>query len=110
MGSNMRDAFDIFSLVLLLFGGLAFWPLIRFGAGLSGGASDWLKWQFYAHILLLAGSFVLVQYVATTARTDWRQLQILPHAVGALSWASALIILFASGLWRRVGGGPDDQK
>jgi hypothetical protein len=60
--------------------------------------------------LLLAGSFVLVQYVASTARTDWRQLQVLPHAVGALSWVSALIILFASGLWRRVVGGPDDQK
>ena len=110
MGSNMGDAFDIFSLVLLLFGGLAFWPLVRFGAGLSGGASDWLKWQCYAHILLLAGTVVLVQSGVTTARTDWRHLQILPHAVGALSWASALIILFASGLWRRVVGGPGDQN
>lgn len=109
MISNMRDAFDIISLVLLLFGGLTFWPLIRFGAGLSGGASDWLKWQFYAHILLLAGSFVLVQYVATTARTDWRQLQVLPHAIGAISWAAALIILFGSGLWRRIGGDPDNS-
>ena len=102
----MRDAFHIFSIILLLFGGLAFWPLIRFGAGLSGGASDWLKWQFYAHVLLLAGSFVAVQYAFTTERPDWRNLQFLPYAIGALSWASALIILFASDLWRRIGGDP----
>ena len=106
----MREAFDIATIVLLLFGGLAFWPLVRFGAGLSGGAADWLKWQFHAHILFLAGAFVLVQYGHATARPDWIHLQILPYVVGALSWLSALVILFSGGLWRRIGRGPGDLE
>jgi hypothetical protein len=103
----MSDAFHIFSIILLLFGGLAFWPLVRFGAGLSGGASDWLKWQFHAHVLLLAGSFVLIQDASTAERPDWRNLHILPYAIGAFSWVAALIILFGGGLWRRVGNDSD---
>lgn len=99
----MREAFDIATAILLLFGGLAFWPLVRFGAGLAGGAADWLKWQFYSHILLLAGAFVLVQYSYAVDHPDRLHLKIVPYAVGALSWASALIVLFAGGLWRRIG-------
>lgn len=106
----MREALEIASIVLLLFGGLAFWPLVRFGGGLAGGASDWLKWQFYAHILLLAGAFVLVQYAYATDRPGWLHLQILPYAIGAVSWASALVILFATGLWRRIGEDPGDPE
>ena len=104
----MREAFEIFSIILLLFGGLAFWPLVRFGAGLTGGASDWLKWQFYAHIMLLAGSFVVVQYYYAIEHPDRPHSLFLPYLIGALSWMSALIILFGSGLWRRVGKGADD--
>ena len=104
----MREAFEIFSIILLLFGGLAFWPLVRFGARLTGGATDWLKWQFHAHILLLAGSFVLVQYYFVTEHPDRLHLQILPYMIGAVSWMSALIILFGSGLWRRIGKDPGD--
>lgn len=106
----MREAFDIFTILLLLFGGLAFWPMVRFGAGLAGGASDLLKWQFYTHIMLLAGSFVLVQYSHVIDHPDREATQILPYAIGALSWASALVILLGTGLWRRIGkdfGDPD---
>lgn len=106
----MREAFEIFSVILLLFGGLAFWPLVRFGAGLAGGATDWLKWQFYAHIMLLSGSFVLVQYYYAIDHPDRLHLQILPYAVGALSWMSAIVILFGSGLWRRIGKDSDDPE
>lgn len=106
----MREAFEIFTILLLLFGGLAFWPLVRFGGGLSGAATDWLKWQFYAHILLLAGSFVIMQYYYAIEHPDRLHLQILPYAVGALSWACVLIILFGSGLWRRIGKNPDDPE
>lgn len=106
----MREVFDIFTILLLLFGGLAFWPLVRFGAGLAGGATDWLKWQFYSHILLLSGSFVLVQYYYATEDPGRADMQILPYAVGALSWASALVILFGSGLWRRIGRDSDESN
>lgn len=100
----MREAFDIFTILLLLFGGLAFWPLVRFGAGVAGGASDLLKWQFYTHIMLLSASFVLVQYYHAIEHPDRLNLQILPYAIGGLSWASGLLILFGSGLWRHIGG------
>ena len=106
----MREAFEIFTILLLLFGGLAFWPLVRFGGGLSGAATDWLEWQFYAHILLLAGSFVIVQYYYAVEHPARLHLQILPYSVGALSWACALIILFGSGLWRRIGKIPNDPE
>jgi hypothetical protein len=104
----MREAFEIFSIILLLFGGLAFWPLVRFGSGLSGGASDWLKWQFFAHIIVLAGSFVVVQYYYAIEHPDRLHSRILPYMIGALSWISALVILFGSGLWRRIGKGPGE--
>lgn len=104
----MREAFDIFTMLLLLFGGLAFWPMVRFGGGLSGGVATWLKWQFYTHIMLLAGSFVLVQYYYAIEHPDRLHLQILPYMIGALSWMSALVILFGSGLWRRIGKDPGD--
>lgn len=106
----MREALDIVAIILLLFGGLAFWPLIRFGAGLSGGASDWLKWQFHAHILLLAGSFVLIQYYFGTEHPARFRIQVLPYMVGGLSWIAALIILFGTGLWRRLGGKPEEGE
>ena len=104
----MLDVLSALTSLLMLFGGLAFWPLVRFGGGLSGGASDWLKWQFYAHILLLAGSFVLLQYFHAIEHPDRVHLYFLPYAIGALSWGCALIILFGSGLWRRVGKDPGD--
>ena len=58
--------------------------------------------------MLLAGSFVLVQYYYAIDHQDRLHLQILPYAVGALSWMSALTILFGSGLWRRIGKDPGD--
>lgn len=99
----MREAFEIFTIVLLLFGGLAFWPLVRFGAGIAGGAAVLLKWQFYTHIMLLAGSLVFVQYLYATEHPDRLLMRFLPYAVGGLSWASALIVLLGTGLWRRIG-------
>ena len=104
----MREAFDIFTILLLLFGGLAFWPLVRFGAGVTGGASDLLKWQFYTHIMLLSASFVLVQYYYAIEHPDRISMQILPSAIGGLSWASGLLILFGSGLWRHIGRDSDE--
>lgn len=98
----MREAFEIFTILLLLFGGLAFWPLVRFGAGVAGGASDLLKWQFYGHILLLAGGFVLVQYFYAAEHPGRFYAPMLPYAVGGLSWVSALVILFRTGLWRQI--------
>lgn len=99
----VQEVLSVFSMLLLLFGGLAFWPLVRFGGGIADGAAVLLKWQFYSHIMLLAGSFVLLQYFYVTEHPDRLQVQILPYAVGGVSWASALIILFGSGLWRRLG-------
>ncbi len=106
----MREAFGIFSIVLLLFGGLAFWPLVRYGAGQADGAAVWLKWQFYCHIALLAGAFVPVLYYYAIEHPDRLHVLILPYAVGALSWMSALAILIGAGIWRRIGkksGAPD---
>jgi hypothetical protein len=99
----VQEVLSVFSTLLLLFGGLAFWPLVRFGGGIVDGAAVLLKWQFYSHIMLLAGSFVLLQYFYVIGHPARTHLQILPYAIGGLSWVSALIILFGSGLWRRLG-------
>lgn len=40
MGELLQQAVGAASSLLLIFGGLAFWPLIRFGAGLAGGATE----------------------------------------------------------------------
>lgn len=101
----VQEVLSGLSTLLLLFGGLAFWPLVRFGAGIEDGAAVLLKWQFYSHIMLLAGSFVLLQYFYVTEHPDRLQVQILPNAIGGLSWIAALIILFGTGLWRRLGEG-----
>jgi len=108
LAEYMREAFEVFTILLLLFGGLTFWPLVRFGAGVAGGASDFLKWQFYGHILLLAGSFVLVQYYYATDHPGRLYAPMLPYAVGALSWVSALVVLFGTGLWRQIAKESDD--
>jgi hypothetical protein len=103
VAGNLREAFEIFSIVLLLFGGLAFWPLVRYGAGQAGGVADWLKWQFYGHIALLAVAFVPVLYYFAIEHPDRLHVLILPYATGAVSWVCALIILVGGGLWRRIG-------
>lgn len=109
MAALLQDILGAASALLILFGGLAFWPLVRFGGGLSGGAADLLKWQFYGHILLLAGSFVIVQYYYAMGHPGRLHLQILPYAVGGLSWISALAILFGTGLWRSLGKDEADR-
>jgi len=104
MGAAVQEAFSVISALLVLFGGLAFWPLVRFGGGLSGGAADLLKWQFYTHIFLLAGAFVLLQYYGVIGHPYGVPLHIVPYAIGAVSWMAALIVMFGGGLWRRLGG------
>ena len=105
----IQEALSVASALLLLFGGLAFWPLVRFGAGVADGAAVLLKWQFFTHIMLLAGSFVIVQYFYVIEHPERMHLQILPNATGGLSWIAALIILFGTGLWRRLGEGRPDR-
>ena len=105
----IQEALSVASALLLLFGGLAFWPLVRFGAGVADGAAVLLKWQFFTHIMLLAGSFVIVQYFYVIEHPERMHLQILPNAIGGLSWIAALIILFGTGLWRRLGEGRRDR-
>ena len=48
------------------------------------------------------------QYYYAIEHPDRLRMQILPYAIGAVSWASAIIILFGSGLWRRIGKDPGD--
>jgi hypothetical protein len=103
MGAAFQTAISVVGAVLVLFGGLAFWPLVRFGGGVTGGAADLLKWQFYSHILLLAGAFVLLQYLGAIDHPYGAPLRIVPYAIGGVSWMAALITLFCGGLWRRLG-------
>lgn len=106
----IQEVLSVFSALLLLFGGLAFWPLVRFGGGFEDGGAVLLKWQFYTHIMLLAGSFVLLQYFYVTEHPERMHLQILPFAIGGLSWISGLAILFGTGLWRRLGEDRPDKE
>lgn len=99
----LQEALSVFSALLLLFGALAFWPLVRFGSGIADGPAVLLKWQFYTHIMLLAGSLVLLQYFYVIGHPARMHLQILPYAIGGLSWIAALIILFGTELWRQLG-------
>ncbi len=100
---TVQEVLSGLSTLLLLFGGLAFWPLVRFGGGIADGAAMLLKRQFYTHILLLAGSFVLLQYFYVIEHPQRMHLQVLPYAIGGLSWIAALVILFGTGLWRQLG-------
>lgn len=104
MAGLVQEIVGVLTAVIALFGGLAFWPLVRFGGGIADGAALLLKQQFHAHILLLAGCLVLLQYLYATGNPAAGQLNFLPYAVGGLSWAAALIILFGTGLWRRITG------
>jgi hypothetical protein len=110
MTGVLQEVLSGLSTLLLLFGGLAFWPLVRFGGGISDGAAVLLQRQFYTHIMLLAGSFVLLQYFYVTEHPARTHLQILPYAIGGLSWIAALIILFGTGLWRRLGKETEDSE
>lgn len=110
MGELLQQSVGIASSLLLLFGGLAFWPLIRFGAGRAGGATELLKWQFYVQIMLLAASFLAVQYFSALSVNAGINARILPYSVGAFSWIAALIILFGTGLLRRFSDEPVDDE
>lgn len=110
MAEFIQEAVGIVSSLLLLFGGLVFWPLVRFVAGIAGGSAVWLKRQFYTHILLLAGSFVFLQYVEAVSHPDSLHLRSLPYLIGAVSWVFGLVVLFGTGLWRELGDNAEDGK
>jgi len=101
----LREAFEIVLIVLLLFGGLAFWPLVRYGAGKADGVATWLKWQFVGHIVLLIAAIVPVVYYYVIQHPDRLHVLILPYVAGAISWVIALAILAGAGIRRHFGKG-----
>ncbi len=99
----MREFLMFLVVMLVLFGGMMFWPLVRYGAGQVGGVATWLKWQFFGHIALLAGNFALPYYYHAMGAFDRAYPPLHPFAIGILSWMSALAILIGAGIWRRIG-------
>ena len=90
---------------LTLFGGLLFWPLLRFWFKPGDPQIVWLKRVFGGQVLLFLITFGLVYYYWANENRDWLHSFMFPYAVGMLSIVASFIVLIVGLFFRnRIDG------
>lgn len=82
-------------LLLVLFGALFFWPVMRFVVKAPEEKIRSLKWQFWLQILGLSSTFALAQYYRVSGYRDWIHAFTLPYLVGVIGWFVALGLIIS---------------
>jgi drug/metabolite transporter (DMT)-like permease len=89
------------AIVLLVFGSLSVWPLLRL-FGHASSELEMLRLLFLANALCLAAAFCWVLYLYFSGAREWIHGLAVPYLVGALFWLAAISALIAWAIEQRA--------